>query len=469
MRNMETSSNNNNWDDPNNIDNPMNWPDNKKRMTTSLISLTTFLASMAATIFAPGVPLLMHEFASTNQELAAFLVSVYIIGFGIGPLVLAPMSELWGRAILLHCSNIGMIISSVACAVSSNLGMFIFFRLMMGIAGCIPVTIGGGVIADIVPPEKRGAAMSVWGMGLVAKSSTGPVIGGYLAEGKGWRWIFWLLTILSGVLTILSFMVLRETYAPVLLQRSAKRSRKDESSDSPDVSPIYERSPTQLFLQAIIRPSKLMVFSPVAGILALFISVHYSYLYFLFTTFTPVFENQYGFSTGEAGLAFLGMGIGLVLGVFSVGFYAKKYTETQTLRPLKPEDRLPPVILGASLFPAGLIWYGWTAHYRVHWIVPMIGTSFVGYGGTLLFLPVQMYLADAFQLYSASAIATNTIARNLIGATIPLAGGKLYGSLGLGWGNTLLGLICVVVIPVPVLLMKYGERLRTSEKFQVKL
>lgn len=120
---------------------------------------------MAATVFAPGVPLLMKEFKSSNQELAAFVVSVYVIGFGVGPLILAPLSELHGRAILLHCSNIGMIIFSVACAVSSNQGMFIFFRLMMGIAGCIPVTIGGGVIADIIPVEKRGAAMSAWGMG----------------------------------------------------------------------------------------------------------------------------------------------------------------------------------------------------------------------------------------------------------------------------------------------------------------
>jgi MFS family permease len=120
---------------------------------------------MAATIFAPGVPLLMKDFHSNNEELAAFVVSVYIIGFGIGPLVLAPLSEIFGRSILVHVSNAGMIIFSIACAVSSNLSMFVVFRLLMGIAGCIPVTIGGGIIADIVPVEKRGAAMSIWGMG----------------------------------------------------------------------------------------------------------------------------------------------------------------------------------------------------------------------------------------------------------------------------------------------------------------
>lgn len=129
---------------------------------------------MAATIFAPGVPALMQEFHSHNEELAAFVVSIYVIGFGVGPLVLAPMSELYGRAVLLHCSNVGLIAFSIACAVSPNLGLFTFFRLMMGVAGCVPVTIGGGVIADIVPLEKRGAAMSFWGMGpiLVSFAST---------------------------------------------------------------------------------------------------------------------------------------------------------------------------------------------------------------------------------------------------------------------------------------------------------
>ncbi|KAF2450665.1 MFS general substrate transporter [Karstenula rhodostoma CBS 690.94] len=398
---------------------PMNWSDATKRLTIILVSALTLLASMAATIFAPGVPDLMQEMHSSNDELAAFVVSVYVVGFGIGPLVLAPLSELHGRTILLHCSNVGLIVFSVACALNPSLGLFVFFRLMMGIAGCVPVTIGGGVIADIVPLKKRG-----------------PVIGGSLAQEAGWRWIFWLLAIASGTLTIITFATLRETYLPVISKRRIAREERKKQ-------PGHTRNTTQAFCAP-------------------------SYLYFLFTTFTPVFEGQYNFNTGEAGLAFLGLGVGLVLGVISVGLFAAKYTNpkaSKSGRNISPEDRLPPVVLGAILFPAGLIWYGWTTYFRVHWI----GTSFVGYGGTLAFLPVQMYLVDAFQLYSASAIATNTVARNIIGATLPLAGGKLYESLGLGWGNTLLGLICVVVIPVPILFIKYGALLRNDARFQVKL
>jgi MFS family permease len=107
----------------------------------------------------------MEEFHSTDEALASFTVSVYIIGFCLGPLVLAPMSELFGRSPIMHASNIFFIIFSIACAVSTNMAMFIVFRLFMGIAGCPPLTLGGGTIADLMPPEKRGRALSIWTMG----------------------------------------------------------------------------------------------------------------------------------------------------------------------------------------------------------------------------------------------------------------------------------------------------------------
>jgi MFS family permease len=113
----------------------------------------------------------MSEFDSDNAELISFVVSVYIIGFCIGPLVLSPLSELYGRSPVMHASNVFFLIFSVACAVSSNLSMFIVFRLFMGIAGCPPLTLGGGSIADLMPPEKRGKALSIWTMGPLLVSS----------------------------------------------------------------------------------------------------------------------------------------------------------------------------------------------------------------------------------------------------------------------------------------------------------
>lgn len=146
-------------------------------------------------MFAPGVPALMKEFHSDNKELASFVVSVYVLGLAAGPLVIAPLSELYGRLPLYHSCNILFIIFTVACAVSSNLNMLIGFRFLEGVAGSAPLTIGGGTIADLVIQEKRGAAMSGFALGPLLGPVIGPVAGGYLAQAEGWRWVFWVIAL----------------------------------------------------------------------------------------------------------------------------------------------------------------------------------------------------------------------------------------------------------------------------------
>jgi hypothetical protein len=70
-------------------------------------------------------------------------------------------------------------------------------------------------------------------------------------------------------------------------------------------------------------------------------------------------------------------------------------------------------------------------------------------------------------MYSAAAIAANTELRSLVGAFLPLAGPPMYNTLGLGWGNTLLGFLCVLMIPLPIVFYKYGKRLREIEKLKL--
>lgn len=231
------------------------------------------------------------------------------------------------------------------------------------------------------------------------------------------------------------------------------------------------KTPRQVMATAISRPTKLLMRSPIVVLLSLYVSLVYSYMYLLFTTFTDVFESQYQFNTGEAGLAYLGLGVGFCLGQLTVMPFSNWYLRRQQkLRGSnKPEDRLPPLILGSFLLPIGLFWYGWSAKAHAHWIVPIIGTSFVGVGILYVFLPVQMYLIDAYTIYAASAIATNTIVRSIFGATVPLAGSALYSRLGLGWGNSLLGFIAVIFAPGSWLLLNYGEKIRTNPRFQPNL
>lgn len=138
----------------------------------------------------------MAEFHSTNEEIASFVVSVYLLGWVFSPLVLAPLSEMYGRTPIYHITNILYIGFTVGCAKASSMGMLIGFRLLAGMVGATPLTVGAGTIADLMPQEKRGVTMAVYSLGLLLGPAIGPIIGGFLINAKGWRWVFWLITIM---------------------------------------------------------------------------------------------------------------------------------------------------------------------------------------------------------------------------------------------------------------------------------
>lgn len=117
------------------------------------------------------------------------------MGTAVGPLLLAPLSELRGRRIVYNLANLGFCASTVGCALSPTLGGLVALRFLQGAAASCSINNGGGTIADIVPTHRRGAAMSFFSMAFMLGPVIGPVVGSYLAAAAGWRWVFWLLLI----------------------------------------------------------------------------------------------------------------------------------------------------------------------------------------------------------------------------------------------------------------------------------
>jgi Major Facilitator Superfamily len=179
---------------------------------------------------------------------------------------------------------------------------------------------------------------------------------------------------------------------------------------------------------------------------------------------TEVFEGQYGISRGNVGLTYLGIGVGNFSGLIAFGSVSDSL-----MKKMKPEYRLPPLIPCGLLIPIGLFWYGWSTEYRVHWIVPITGTVFLGIGMVMIFMPVGTYPVDAFTIYAASAMAANTVLRSLGGTLLPLSGRKLYDALGLGWGNSLLAFIALGMTGAIWIFIRRGEQIRTHPRFQLQL
>jgi hypothetical protein len=188
---------------------------------------------------------------------------------------------------------------------------------------------------------------------------------------------------------ISSLFTIRESYAPTLLSRKTKKLQKKTGNMKLRSALDTGRTPRDLFMFSIVRPTKMLFLSPIVFILSLYVGVIYGYLYLLFTTISGVFEGQYGFSQGSVGLSYLGIGIGSLLGLAVLGTTSDrilKYLSKKNGGVKKPEYRLPAMIPGSFFVPASLFIYGWTAYYKVHWIVPIIGTSFLGIGMLISFV-----------------------------------------------------------------------------------
>jgi MFS family permease len=178
------------WDTQGDGQNPRNFPDKKKWSILALVSAITFLSPLASSIFAPGIPFVNADFGNTSTLLGSFAVSVYVLGFAVsfvntnqvlfladqqqlGPLFLSPLSEIYGRAIILNCSNVFFCAFTLGCALAPNLGGLIAMRFLAGVGGSACLTIGTGVIADLFVPAQRGTAVAFYSLGILF----GPILG----------------------------------------------------------------------------------------------------------------------------------------------------------------------------------------------------------------------------------------------------------------------------------------------------
>ena len=185
-----------------------------------------------------------------------------------------------------------------------------------------------------------------------------------------------------------------------------------------------------------------------------------------FESFPIVFIGIYGFSLGTQGLAFLGILIGAFVAMPPFFWYVHRYMEPlfNEEGKIKPEYRLRPALVGCFFIPICLFWFGWSSRASVHWIMPIIGSSFFTIGAFCLFMAVLSYLGDAYPDYVASVYAGNDLVRSSFGAAFPLFANAMYGRLGVGWASSLLGFLSIAFIPIPYVLYFYGARIRRSSK-----
>ncbi|KAL1869197.1 hypothetical protein VTK73DRAFT_3198 [Phialemonium thermophilum] len=463
------------WDSQDDPQMPLNFPTRKKWIIVGLLSAITLITPFASSILSPGIGALDKEFGNTNETVGAMTVSIYLLGYVVGPLFLAPLSEILGRRPVLAAANAFFCVWQIGCALAPNIASLIVFRFFTGVGGAGCLTLGAGIISDVFRTDERGFAMGIYTLGPLIGPTVGPLIGGFLAETIGWRWDFWIVLIVGVVISCLAEVFNTETNPRILIQRKVARLQKELGRD--DLRSCYEpeqhlqqKSKAQIIINGLIRPTKMLFLSPLVFFLSLYLAFTYGVLYLLFTTIPLVFQEQYGWSIGITGLVYICLGAGNFAGWGVVTATSDKTVVRLTKANngvFEPEMRLTTTIYFGFFLPITFFWYGWTAYYKTHWIAPVLSFFPFSFGIIGLFLPIITYLVDCYPMYAASAVAANTVFRSLVGALLPLAGPSMYQSLGLGWGNSLLGFICVGMIPVPLLIYKFGAKLRKSHHLEL--
>lgn len=200
---------------------------------------------------------------------------------------------------------------------------------------------------------------------------------------------FLLIVWQAGVSWGVTMLFMRESYACVILQRKTRRLQKETGNPHLRSALATGKTPKEEFKSAIVRPLKMLFLSPIIFLMSLYMAMVYGYLYLMLTTFPRVFQDQYGFSNGSVGLTYLGVGVGSIFGLALCGVVSDRLVVALTKRnggTTKPEYRLPTMFLGALIVPIALFLYGWTADKKAQWMLPIIGTGFLGVGMFAVFV-----------------------------------------------------------------------------------
>ncbi|KAI0794966.1 MFS polyamine transporter [Abortiporus biennis] len=463
------------WEGPHDPHNPKNWNKGSKWTATLIVSLYGFISPLASSIISPATEQVQSDFGLTNSTVAALWTSMFVLAYGFGPLVFGPLSEIYGRTMVLHGANIFFFAFNLGCGFAQNTGQLLAFRFLAGFGGACPLAVGGGVLGDVWRVEERGLAITVFSVAPLIGPVIGPITGAWIAQTVTWRWTFWSTSIAVAVIQVIGFLFLRETYAPVLLERKANHVRNTMSVEDGierevKVKSGGERHWKVIVKKALLRPFHLFFSEPIVQILGVYMAFIYGLFYLFLTTVDGMFRGIYKESIGIGGLHYIDLGVGITivsiinaLIMDKLYFYLEKRNGDGSGR---PEFRLPPMVPGTFILPIGLFLAGWTARGNILWIVSDIGVAFVGAGAILNFQVIQTYIIDSFTLHAASALAAVMFLRSLAAFGFPLFAPAMYNALGYGKGDSILACVAIIIgCPAPWFLWYYGERLRKASKY----
>ena len=172
-----------------------------RAMLTVCVMMATVMQALDTTIANVALPY-MQGTLSTTQDQINWVLTSYIVAAAIMTSPLGWTATRFGRKRLFIVCAAGFTVASMLCGVAQDLNQMVGFRLLQGVFGAALVPLSQTVMLDIYPPARRGAAMAIWGMGVMLGPIMGPTLGGWLTDSYSWRWVFFV-NLPFGILTVM--------------------------------------------------------------------------------------------------------------------------------------------------------------------------------------------------------------------------------------------------------------------------
>lgn len=463
------------YDGPDDPTHPHNWASIKKVFTCCCVGISALSVSIGSAMFAEASADIVAIY-HVGPTVAALGVSLFVLGFAAGPVIWGPLSELYGRKMVLVPSSLGYVCFSFAVATAKDIQTIMICRFFAGFIGAAPLVVVPAAIADMYGAAKRGQAMAIFAMVLFGGPMLAPIFGGFTVKNDalGWRWTSYFSGLIGSLALISISFFFEETHHPLILVRKAEMLRRRTGNWG--IQAPHEEltlSLKEICENNITRPMVMLFTEPILFLITLYNAFIYGLLYLFLTAVPLIFIGKYHFAQGVGELPYLSMFIGVVLGSLCCVFFDRRYARIMVANGGKPvpEERLPAMMIGSVAFAGGLFWLGWAGDYpdKVHWIVPTIGAAPIGFGLIVIFLPSLNYIIDCYLMLAASALSGNAFLRSGFGAAFPLFARQMFVNMEIKWASTLLGCFAIVLIPVPILFYKYGSRIRAKSKYAANL
>ncbi|KAH8692152.1 major facilitator superfamily domain-containing protein [Talaromyces proteolyticus] len=453
---------------PNDPLNPQNWTDPYRWWVTFQLGMLALLGSLGSSITTPADKTIA-KYIGVSDEVVILDLSLYLLGFVLGPIIWAPISEIWGRRVSILPAVFCQALFFIATGVSKDAASVFVTRFFAGFFGSAPISNVTAALGDMWSKEQRGTAVSMYAIAVNGGPALGPVIGAALVLNPhlGWRWTVYIQAIWGFTIFLLAFFCLPEVFPLVLLKRKAQQLRKETNE------PRYYHPHEHLKLdfrsiltKQLARPLIMLFTEPIVTCVSFYAAFVYGVMYLALELFPIIFEQTRGWGPVVGALPFLGLLIGVVSAVGINNYNQSRYNRISKAANGRavPEARLPPMILGGIFLVTGLFWFAWTGAPPHHWILPCLAAVFIGFGFNCIFQQCLNYLIDVYKIYAASATAAVTFLRSLMAAGLPLAARPMVSALGIGPSVSIIGAVAAVLLPVPFLFIKYGPRLRKLSK-----